>query len=143
MLSSETDSLTTLQLFSASRLSSVWCIRLIFGFQIDPLRAIISAVFFRTLGDYSIHCLKHRIEVGALDCPDYELRALDFLTKPPFPSLRECTRLKGDVVRYDSLTDEFAVFSFDGFIRTYMRVNVSVHGLPTNMDYFRRECGRH
>lgn len=102
-----------------------------------------SAVFFRTLGEYQSHCLKHRIEVGAVDCPDYELRALDFLTKPPLPSLHECTRRMGDIVRYDSLTDEFAIFSFDGFIRTYMKPVASWHGLPTNLDYFRRECGRY
>ncbi len=111
-----------------------------FWFQIGGLCAIISAVFFRTLSEYQKHCLKHQIEVGAADCPDYELRALDFLTKPPLPSLRECTRRMGDVVRYDSLTDEFAVFSVDGFIRTYMKADVNVHGLPTNLDYFRREC---
>jgi len=100
-------------------------------------------VFFRTIGEYQTHCLKHRTEVGAVDCPDYETRALDFLTKPRFPALHECTRRLGDVVRYDSLTDEFAVFSFDGFIRTYMRADVSVHGLPSNFDYFKRECARY
>jgi len=101
------------------------------------------AVLFRTVKDYQNHCLKHRLEVGAVDCPDYEMRALDFLTKPSSGSLHECTRRLGDVVRYDSSTDEFAIFSNDGFIRTYMKPTTAWHQLPSNLHYFQRECGRY
>jgi pyocin large subunit-like protein len=82
------------------------------------------------------------VEVGAVDCPDYEMKALEFLTKPATPSMNECVRQQGDVVRYDSASEEFAVFSVDGFIRTYMKASVAVHGLSSNIAYFRQECNR-
>jgi hypothetical protein len=98
------------------------------------------ALLFRSVGQYRRHCRDHRIEVGAKDCPEYELKALDFLTKPRTITMHECTRPKGDVVRYDSGTEEFAIFSADGFIRTYMKPTSNWHGLPSNLDYFQREC---
>jgi filamentous hemagglutinin len=101
------------------------------------------AVLFRTVREYLGHCKRHLLEVGAKDCPDYEFRALDFLTRPPQPSLHECKRSKGDIVRYDSTTDEFGIFSFDGFIRTYMKPTIAWHKLPSNMDYFKHECARY
>jgi hypothetical protein len=100
------------------------------------------AVFFRNLTEYQDHCLRHRVEVGAKDCPDYENKALEFLTQPPTSSMHECKRIHGDVVRYDSITDEFAVFSFDGFIRTYFKPTVAWHGLASNLAYFGQECAK-
>lgn len=100
-------------------------------------------VLFRTIKEYLGHCKRHQVEVAAKDCPDYEMRALDFLTKPPQPSLHECKRSKGDIVRYDAATDEFGIFSFDGFIRTYMKPTVAWHKLPSNMHYFMQECARY
>lgn len=97
-------------------------------------------VFFRTAKEYLKHCLKHAMQVGAKDCPDYENRALDFLTKPATPTLHECSRKLGDLVRYDSATDEFAIFSHDGFIRSYFKPTTATHGMKSNLDYFKKEC---
>jgi filamentous hemagglutinin len=100
-------------------------------------------MLFRTPDLYRRHCKDHRVEVHAVDCPDYELRALDFLTKPQTASMHECKRNKGDIVRYDDATNEYAVLAHDGFIRTYMIPKPAFHGLPTNLDYYQRECLSH
>ncbi|ASV88650.1 putative large secreted domain protein (plasmid) [Ochrobactrum quorumnocens] len=39
-------------------------------------------------------------------------------------------------MRYNPVTEEFGVVSSSGDIRTYYRPDPTVHGWPTNLDYF-------
>lgn len=101
---------------------------------------------FRTERHFRNHCRDHRIEVGAADCDEYALMALDFITKPKPAAggtLHECKRNHGDIVHYDSTTEEYCVLAYDGFLRTYMKPTTAWHGLASNMEYFQRECHNH
>jgi len=82
---------------------------------------------------------------------EYERRAEQFLLAPLRPDLLECKRKRGDIVRYDKVTQEFAVLSAAGVIRTYFKPvpcaslprgvpKTGCHGMRDNMEYFRTEC---
>lgn len=94
-----------------------------------------------------IHFSKHRLDFTATTAADYELLAEQFLLSPMRPTLLECRRRGGDTLRYDTVTEEFAVLSSAGVIRTYYRPVPCVarpippcHGERTNADYFRKAC---
>lgn len=84
----------------------------------------------------SDHFRRHGGDFGATDALDYQRRADGFLTGRRATETLERTRPSGDVVRFNSKTDEFGVISASGTVRTYYKPNTSVHGYPTNMDYF-------
>lgn len=100
--------------------------------------------------ELAIHHAKHRAQFPGLSAIQYQNLADSFLGRPASSELLECKRNKGDVLRYDTVTEEFAVLSSTGIIRTYfkpvpcasLQVKRNCHGEPTNMDYFRVECGR-
>ena len=94
-----------------------------------------------------IHFYKHRSDFSVLNEAEYELAAERFLLSPLRPSLLECNRSGGDLVRYDSATEEFAVLSDAGVIRTYFKPVPCVtrmvkfcHGEPDNVQYFLKAC---
>jgi pyocin large subunit-like protein len=97
--------------------------------------------------ELSIHFYKHRADFVVRTERDYELEAERFLLSPMRPTLLECNRTGGDLVRYDTATEEFAVLSNTGLIRTYykpvpciVRLVPSCHGEPDNIQYFRKTC---
>jgi pyocin large subunit-like protein len=67
------------------------------------------------------HYRKHRADFAVLTASDYEAMAERFLASPPVPTILECTRTLGDVVRYDTITMEYGVRSSAGIIRTYFK----------------------
>jgi pyocin large subunit-like protein len=78
---------------------------------------------------------------------EYEAEAVRFLTSPSRSGLMECNRTGGDVVKYDTATEEFGVLASDGTIRTYYKpvpcsaaVTVNCHGETDNLAYFRKAC---
>lgn len=81
-------------------------------------------------------------KVGALNCDDYVLKALMFLTEVAKASTNDCTRTGGEAIRYDSVTQEFGVFSPDGFLVTYFKPDPAIHKRPTNLAYFQDECNQ-
>lgn len=84
-------------------------------------------------GKLGIHFYKHGTAVGAATRADYEQKADQFIGGPLTLGRLECQRSMGDRVRYNVLTDEFAVVTRAGFIRTYyLRRN--------GLNYFVREC---
>jgi pyocin large subunit-like protein len=82
------------------------------------------------------------VEVGATDCNEYVEFALEFSTRPKGTTILEQARLLGEVVRYDTFTQEFSVVSSDGFLKTYFKPDPARHGLPTNMDYYLQEIAK-
>jgi pyocin large subunit-like protein len=97
--------------------------------------------------ELAIHFAKHQADFTVTGALAYELEAERFLLSPTRPSLLECKRSGGDLVRYDTATEEFAVLSGAGVIRTYykpvpcvVRMVQYCHGEPDNVQYFRKTC---
>jgi hypothetical protein len=82
------------------------------------------------------HFERHGSDFGAQSPAEYQDQASNFTTGEKPAGVLEKVRPNGDVVRYDPNTDEFGVASRDGIIRTYYKPDPSVHGYPTNMDYY-------
>ena len=104
-------------------------------------------------GELAIHYAKHRADFSVTTDVEYELEAERFLLLPPHPDLLEFSRAHGDKVRYHKMTQEFAVLSSAGVIRTYFRPvpcsslpplqpKKNCHGMPDNLQYFTAECAR-
>jgi hypothetical protein len=103
--------------------------------------------------ELAIHFAKHQADFTALTATDYEHLADQFLSVAPYPALMQCTRQRGDLVRYDTVTTEFGVLSAAGAIRTYFKAKPCIslpptvpktgcHGHPDNVTYFRAECSK-
>ena len=101
----------------------------------------------------AIHYAKHRADFPAITEVQYEQAAERFLLAPLHSDLLECKRQRGDIVRYDKVTGEFAVLSATGMIRTYFRPIpcasvprgaplVGCHGETDNVAYFNKECAK-
>ena len=89
------------------------------------------------------HFRKHGAEFGATSPVHYERLASTFLISPLNSDSEECTRIReGDYIRLDTVADEIAFKSFDGFIKTYFKPDTVVHGFSTNRDYFLSECNQ-
>jgi filamentous hemagglutinin len=99
---------------------------------------------FTDVGSRAIHFKKHRKEFSEVMPTEieYELRADAFLGGPLGQTTLECKRQNGDILRYDPASEEFGVLLKSGHIRTYYRCDQRIHGLSSNMEYFKRECNR-
>ena len=99
--------------------------------------------FFDAL-DRQDHFKKHGSDFGARDALHYEAMADAFLGSPLTPEILECTRAKnGDVVRYNTITDEFGVLSSSQHIRTYFKPKPhDTIKYPNNIAYWKEQCKR-
>jgi hypothetical protein len=90
----------------------------------------------------SNHWYDHCTEFPEIaDEVEYERRAAEFLNAPLSPTMVECLRSSdGDTVRYDRVTENFAIMEAEGTIRTFFRPTKSWHGLRSNLEYFQRVC---
>lgn len=87
------------------------------------------------------HYKKHQADFKVASKEEYERLAAAFCNAPADAAIIECTRASNsDRIRYNILTDAFAVVRRDGIIRTFFVAKVNVHGLQRNLDYFYREC---
>ena len=100
-----------------------------------------------------IHFGDHASDFSARNKSVYEAMADNFLMKAKTSQMHECVRRLGDRVRFDKVTNEFAVISPVGFIRTYYipkrcsqlprgTRRVKCHNFPTNLDYVLDTCVR-
>src|SRR5208337_2238751 len=70
----------------------------------------------------SRHFSEHGGDFGASNANEYEQFADTFLCGPaPLGSVQECTRKKGDKVRYDPTTQTYGVIDGSGVIRTFYK----------------------
>jgi len=96
---------------------------------------------FRTTKSKKKHFKDHGADFNATSEEHYEQLADDFMGRlicpKSAPKTCSCVRLKdGDTLRFDISTMEYAVLSFDGYIRTYFIPDPSIHGSSTNYTYF-------
>ena len=52
----------------------------------------------------------------------------------------EGVRRNGDIVRYDTGSNEFAICDRDGILLTYYKPDPAIHRERDNITYFRGQC---
>lgn len=107
---------------------------------------------FATNIERSEHFYDHGGEFGAADATDYERMAISFLGPSRPTGVLQCSRKKGDIVRFDPTSNVFGVMALDGTIRTYFRPVRCIdlpatligikrcHNFATHMEYFKDSC---
>ena len=98
------------------------------------------------------HYVDHAADFGAQNAAEYEMLADRFLGRTLRAGVLECRRRRGDIVRFDPVTDEYGVLSNERVIRTYFKpvprttltgtITRRCHNHPTNLAYFQAECRR-
>jgi filamentous hemagglutinin len=100
------------------------------------------------------HFYEHRHEFGATSIEDYLAKAKAFLTQDitDNPDILECVRNNGtEIVRFNQRTNEFAVVTATGTIKTYFKPQPArtappgtplrkKHRFHDNLSYYRNEC---
>jgi hypothetical protein len=101
------------------------------------------------------HYGDHASDFGATSDIEYEQMADRFLGGPKLPGVFECTRKKGDIVRYDPATNELGVLSSSLIIYTYFKPKFcssatpeqvarrKCHNQKTHLDYAKLICLQH
>ncbi len=98
---------------------------------------------FRTSRKRARHFQDHGSDFGALNEADYESKAGAFLTNPLNTNTLEGIRPRDNAtIRYNTVTEEYGIISSDGYIRTYYKPDPTLHGLPSNLDYFNDNCNQ-
>ncbi|MFG2091912.1 MULTISPECIES: polymorphic toxin-type HINT domain-containing protein [unclassified Spirillospora] len=86
------------------------------------------------------HWKKHKGEFPELyNSLEYLKAARQFTSKPPTGTLVRI-RGNGDRVFFNPRSNDFAVRTKDGIIRTYFRPNPAQHGFRNNLEYFRAQA---
>src|SRR5207249_1955029 len=104
------------------------------------------------------HYAEHGTDFGASNALEYEMLADAFLGGVKPAHVHECERSRGDILRFDPLTNAYGVIDKTGVIRTYfkplpcssvpaahrlaMRHSGRCHGYANNLLYFESECNR-
>lgn len=92
---------------------------------------------FRTGQQRLQHYGDHGSDFGAASDSEYEALADAFIGgRPPRYTLQSKRPRDNDLIRYSPVTNEFAVLSGDGYIRTYFKPDIGDHQLPRNLDYY-------
>jgi hypothetical protein len=102
------------------------------------------------------HYASHGAEFGAKSATQYQALADMFLGGIRVQPIEECVRGKGDIVRFNPISDEYGVLDSGGTIRTYfkpvscaslsgpiriaMQQSGRCHGHASNLLYFQSEC---
>jgi pyocin large subunit-like protein len=78
---------------------------------------------------------RHSSDFGAISIDDYETMADAFLGGPRDPTVLECIRTDGIIVRYNTVTNDFGAIGSDNIIRTFFK---PLRGIA----YYRENCTR-
>jgi pyocin large subunit-like protein len=113
---------------------------------------------FSNARQLSRHFAEHGAEFGAATIQDYERLANSFLLGPPSPTMLQCKRQKGDLIRFDTDTGAYGVLDQNSVIRTFFKPLPCVslpqpqraavkrlgrcHDHANNLLYFHWDCGR-
>ena len=84
----------------------------------------------------SDHFLRHGAEFGFNTEQEYLTAAQNFVSTKGNQGVLSTVRANGDTVIYNPTTNEFAVITNDGAIRTFFKPDPAIHGYETNIDYF-------
>ena len=87
------------------------------------------------------HFTEHGADFGASNASEYEQAADTFLGGSLPSGIHQCTRRRGDVVRYDPQTQTYGVLDNKGVIRTYYKP-VPCSSLPALVRNDVKEAGR-
>jgi pyocin large subunit-like protein len=87
------------------------------------------------------HFRKHGADFGFTQPDQYYKAALDFVTTPPAGTL-SVVQADGDIVFYNPDLNWFVVKNREGVPRTFFQPDPTIHGYPTNMDYFKAQTER-
>jgi pyocin large subunit-like protein len=99
---------------------------------------------FATPADRADHFQRHGSDFGAVNEMEYEAKAESFLKGPKNATTYEQIRACGDVVRFDSASNEFGVVAANGDIRTYfIPIPGVTHRYQSNLAYFQATCKRY
>jgi pyocin large subunit-like protein len=83
------------------------------------------------------HFCTHGADFGATYDLHYQNLADAFIGgRPPKYTLQSKRPRDNDLIRYNPVTNEFAILSYDGYIRTYFKPDIGDHQLPRNLDYY-------
>ncbi len=83
------------------------------------------------------HFARHGADFNAKTVSEYQAMAKNFIAGPLGPNTLEKYRADGDLVRYNTLTQEFAIMSPTGTIRTYYKPQpIKGHPYSNNLDYY-------
>ena len=79
---------------------------------------------------------------GSYGTPEeYEQGAVEFLNRGPVGGIMERARIRdGWRIRFDPISDEFAICDTYGFVMTYYKPNPFEHGKGDNTKYFLKRC---
>lgn len=112
------------------------------------------ATFFSDVETRHFHFENHGDDFGLTDDADYQAEARKFLNADSAidTDIQECERGNGDIVRFNAVTDQFAIMSSSGTIKTYYkpmprslapssypRYKIT-HPFATNQLYFDYNC---
>ena len=113
------------------------------------------ASFFGNAEFRYTHWENHGDDFGITDDGDYQAAAREFLNadRSIHTDIQECTRADtGEVIRFNAVTDEFAIMSSSGIIKTYYKPmprslappsyprHKFTHRFATNQLYFEDNC---
>ncbi len=84
------------------------------------------------------HFNDHAADFGSKSELEYLQEAQKFLTEKPRKGVLEGFKKSGDLVRFNPQTDQFSVLSRDNIIKTYFKPDPSIHGMKSNLDYFKK-----
>jgi len=87
------------------------------------------------------HFQEHGADFSAASAEHYEQLADAFLAGSKPAHVEECTRSKGDVIRYNPRTQEFGIVSKSGVIRSYFKP-VPCIAVPMHIRAATRLAGR-
>lgn len=92
---------------------------------------------FKTPQQRKQHFADHGKQFSAADDAQYEAMADTFIGAPLAKFMLQSKRpYKNVLVRYNPMTNEFAMLGADGHIKTYFKPSTADHWLPRNLDYY-------
>jgi RHS repeat-associated protein len=106
-----------------------------------PARAARGATRWGNPRTLARHFRDHGADFGARTADEYAGLADDFLGQAQRGGLPTKVGPDGTIRAYDPATNTFGSFNPDGTTKTFFKPDPSVHGYPTNLDYWNAQPG--
>ena len=90
---------------------------------------------FENIKKYYKHYNKHKVEFGNITEFEYLQKANNFINSSGKNVLSR-TASNGDILQFNTKTNEFSIVTKEGIIRTYHKLNPEIHKQGTNLDYW-------